>query len=235
MIMCLKVLLLAAVVTISAQVFSQDKSEQFTAGTIEGSISFTGGEIAANIQLLVLAPEKNYRRFTRADDQGHYKVDNLPLGNVVLYPYNSSDLYPLRGNMFLSKNPDRIELTKEHPNATKNIIVPPKAGIIEGTVLSNAGLRIPDAQVVLCHSAEPGRSAEIHSDDTGHFRYIVPSGEGISVYTRSGGNRPSQQANIILQPGEKRNMQFVTTTGSGTATAGAHFEGEPCRPFRPTN
>lgn len=231
MIMRLKVLMLAGTVSISVLVFSQDNSEQSTTGRIEGNISFTDGEVAVNIQLFILAPEKNYRRYARADEQGHYSIDSLPLGNVVIYPYDSSDLYPLRGDMFLSKNPDRVELTKEHPSATKNVVVPPKAGIIEGTVLSKSGLRIGGAQVVLCHSEEPGRSAEIHSDDNGRFRYIVPSGEAISVYTRSGGNRPSQQANIILLPGETRNMKFVTATNP--ATTGAHFEGEACRPFRP--
>lgn len=222
--------LLAGALSISTLAFSQDGGGQLAVGTIEGKIFFSDGEVAANVQLFVTT-RNNYRTTTRADDQGHYSVENVPIGDVFLYPYDLSKLYPLRADMFLLKSPDQIELTKEHPSATKDIIVPPKAGIIEGTVVSDGGVPIGGVQIVLCHSEEVWRSAEIHSEDNGHFRYIVPSGDAISVYTRSGENRPSQQANIILQPGETRSMKFVTATNAEESDV--RFEGEACKPFRP--
>jgi hypothetical protein len=216
--------------SISTLASSQNDGGQLAAGKIEGKISFSDGEVAANIQLFVTT-RNNYQVTTRADDQGHYIVDSVPIGDVFLYPYDLSKLYPLRADMFLLKNPDRIELTKEHPTATKDIIVPPKAGIIEGTVVSDGGVPIGGVQIVLCHSEEVWRSAEIHSEDNGHFRYIVPSGEPISVYTRRGDDKPSQQANIILQPGGTRSMKFVTATNAEESDV--RFEGEACKPFRP--
>jgi hypothetical protein len=197
---------------------------------VQGNILFSDGTIAANIQMFVEVPDVNYQIRARADEQGHYRVDDLPLGNVYLYPYNTSALYPVRSDMFFSKNPDSVQITRQRPSVTKNLIVPAKAGIIEGTVVSYSGIPISGAHVVLCHSEEVWRSAEIHSDDNGHFRYIVPTGEAISVYTRSGDNRPSQQADIVLSPGETRNMKFQTAASFENAD---HFEGEACKPFRP--
>jgi hypothetical protein len=209
----------------------QGTGQTIDAGNISGTITFSDGHIAPNVQLMILVNDTNYTGRTMTDGQGHYGIDHVPFGDVVLYPYNSYQLYPLRANMFLEKNPDRLRLTKEHPNATKDLVMASQAGVIFGTVVSIDGLLVSGTQVVLCHSDEVWRSAEIHSDDNGHFRYIVPSGEAISVYTRSGSNRPSQQENIVLNPGETRNMSFVTIAGSEKGVV--RFEGEACKPFRP--
>src|ERR1700761_9195452 len=98
----LTVLIFAGVMAISMLAQPQDHGKQSVKGRIEGNIHLSDGTAAANMQLFVEATESNYQEHVRTDNQGRYYINDVPLGELVLYPYDTSKLYPLRADMFLS-------------------------------------------------------------------------------------------------------------------------------------
>lgn len=196
-------------------------------GTLEGEIFTADGKPAPNMILFVqgVFPPATLKTEVQSDAEGHYRVSELEPGQYVLYPYNNSDQYPIRNNMFLSNSPERINL-KSGEHLRKDLVLPPAAGVIEGTTVSSNGLPLSRVDLVLCHADDAKRSAEIHTSDTGTFRYIVPSGERLSVLIEQPSGIALQETNIVLKPGERREIKFVLRQRSD-------IHGARCIPFRP--
>ncbi len=205
----------------------QDTQTKPAMCTVEGQIFTADGRPAPNMNLSIqgIFPPATLRTEVRSDAEGHYRVPGLEPGQYVLYPYNNSDQYPLRNNMFLSASPERMIL-KSGEHAKKDLVLPREAGVIAGTVVSSDGLPLRNVAVVLCHADAAKRSAEIHTSDAGNFTYIVPSGEPLSVLIQQPSGLISQETNIILKPNERREMKFVL--GQRPDVHGAR-----CVPFRP--
>ena len=205
----------------------QDKQTKPATCSVEGKIVTADGKPAPNMILWVqgVFPPATLMTEVRDDAEGHYRVPELQPGQYVLYPYDDSDQYPLRNNMFLSASPERMIL-KSGEHLRKDLVLPPAAGVIEGTTVSSNGLPLSRMDVVLCHADDAKRSAEIHTSDTGTFRYIVPSGEPLSVLIQQPSGIALQETNIVLKPGERREMKFVLGQRSDV-------HGVRCIPFRP--
>ena len=145
----------------------QDTTAKPAMSTIDGTILTADGKPAPNMILLVqgIFPPATLRTEVRSDADGHYRVPELEPGLYALYPYDNSDQYRLRNNMFLSASPERIIL-KSGEHLRKDLVLPPEAGVIAGTVVSSDGLPLRNVAVVLCHAdaaTEVGRST--------HFGY----------------------------------------------------------------
>ena len=195
--------------------------------TVEGKIVTADGRPVANMNLLIqgIYPPATLRTEVRSDAEGHYRVPELEPGQYVLYPYDNSDQYPMRNNMFLSDSPERV-IMKSGEHLRKDLVLPPAAGVIAGTAVSSDGLPLRNVAVVLCHADAAKRSAEIHTSDTGTFTYIVPSGESLSVLIQELSGLALQETNIVLKPSERREMKFVLGQRSD-------IHGARCIPFRP--
>ncbi len=212
-------------ITTRAYAQSFDQYEQ-----IQGNIRFQNGEPAAQIMIELEQVNSVAHWHTITDADGHYVISHLTHGEYVIYPYGKYEEYPARDNMFLSKNPDRVLLLLDDSQVTANLTMAPKAAILSGSVVDAKGFSIPGAQVVLCHADEVDRSAEIHSDPQGRFRYIIPSGENLSVYVYSQGYAALQKTGIQLSPGEAREITFQLSEGKKGPD---EIKGEQCKPFRP--
>ena len=197
--------------------------------TVEGEIFTADGRAAPNMILFVqgIFPPATLRTEVRSDANGHYRTPELQPGQYVLYPYNNSDQYPIRNNMFLSDTPDRMIL-KSGDHITKDLVLPPEASVIAGTAVNSDGVPLRRVAVVLCHADAVKRSAEISTSDAGTFTYIVPSGEPLSVLIQQPSGLALQQTNIVLHPNERREMRFVLGRRS-------EVHGARCIPFRPSS
>ena len=151
-------------------------------GQVIGSVVFANGKPAPGMMIILEQIDSQFSIRSITDQYGHYSIPNLPIGDYVIYPFGIDDQYPLRHDMFLAEHPDRFRINVEGAWVTENLVMPSEAAIFSGTIVNGQGNAIPDAQIVFCHADQVWRSAEIHSDASGQFRYVVPSGENLSVF-----------------------------------------------------
>jgi len=196
------------------------------ASSIHGTVRYPNGKPASGfIVLIVPASNEPIRPVkTTVDSFGRYAASGFLIGDYAIYAYNETPEYPARTNMFLSKSPDHLNVDGV-ADAAADIILPQPAAIIHAIITSN-GKTLDNAEVSLCHSDETWRSATIQTDNDGRFVYYVPSNEKLSITVLRPQSKPSTLVEVILEPGESRDLAIKVEEHVGTSPELA------CRPFR---
>ncbi len=177
------------------------------AASIKGIVRYPDGQPAKDFQILIAPASQtaSAQVRTQTDSDGIYGTDGLSPGLYAVYPFDQSADYPLRNNMFLSNNPDRV-LVSTDTEATLDIILPKPAAMLHGRVIDGVNI-LTDSQIVLCHQYEPWRSATIRTDSQGKFTYIVPSDELLSISVFAPSKTPVTRSGLSLKPEEVREVQ----------------------------
>lgn len=127
--------------------------------TLQGQVTTRTGDPAQSFLVYLLPNSQDNSPSSptatvKTDSEGRYLFRNLLLGQYVLYPYDNSDAFPMRGDMFLLKNPDRVTLKDDELDVVRNLVLPAETGTVRGNVTDEHGNPIQKATVVLCHSDE---------------------------------------------------------------------------------
>jgi hypothetical protein len=196
------------------------------ANTISGYVKFPDGKPGKNFQVFIMPASMTASPQVRtlADEFGHFYVSGINPGQYAIYPFEESTQYPLRNDMFLSKNPDRATVAGT-ADVVIDLILPKPAAVINGIITSNK-VPLANTQVVLCHSDETWRSATINTDTDGRFSYIVPSEESLSITLPNTTKGSVTVSGFSLTPDENRNIEIDVSDRPGGKPAAA------CKPFQ---
>ena len=195
------------------------------ATVVQGRVTYQDGKPAQDfdIRMLPATPDATSVAHTRTDQTGHYELVGIKPGIYAIYAYNNSFQFPFRGDMFLTVNPDRVEVGKVQ-SVTFDLSLPKAAAVVNARMTRN-GVPISKAVVILCHDEDLERSASVTTDEDRRFLYVVPSEEPLRLTIIT--NDKSFSIHLAkLQPDERRDIKFKTeetNTQNGVA---------PCKPFR---
>jgi uncharacterized membrane protein len=197
---------------------------QSITGSISGRIvAGERGEPLVDAMVLVegSSPSSSYRETTTTDDKGYFVVNSLSLGSYVIYPYKVDEMYLIPNNTFVTKNPERADITAQHPAMVVTIHMPPPGSLLVGKVESVDGRPINGAKIVLCHSDEVTRAAEIGSTPPdGEFTYLIPSNTNISILVSAAEYQERQVDDINTSPKESRNVTIKLMPRGGLGSGG---------------
>ncbi len=159
------------------------------ASTIKGTVTMPDGRPAVFFKVdLIRISANNIDNAVRivTDQDGRYQATGLPEGEYVLFFYNNTLEYPLRRDMFLDDKP--LRLTVGAGERVADVSLPDPAVIVDG-IVRNGLVALPQVTIGLCHKGQEWRSGTIKADALGHFRYVVPAHEelSISVITKASG------------------------------------------------
>lgn len=160
----------------------------------------------------------------KTDADGSFSVPGLLNGIYAIYPYALEGLYPRRASTFMSSSAEHVVVSGRDPVIEKNLLLPKPAATIEAVVVKGA-LPAPLERVILCHTDQPTRSATIQTDAQGHFRYVVPAEEQLSILVGAAGTQGNQVSNLLLKPEESRSLKIDLNAKAASGS------GPPCMPF----
>ena len=183
--------------------------QQAVAGVIHGTVVGSDGTPAAGIGLNASPDRPLGGRipFTRTDQSGNYRFERLDLGaTYTVYADDEDAGYSVFTTGVGQSNPPKVTLSPDHPEATVDLRLPPKAGFVRihltnkrtGTVISGLGVTLTSSQtppqfmfsgssssdrVVLI---PPDRDLLLHVTSWGFHEWDESAGRGKPIRVPSG-------------------------------------------------
>ncbi|MFN7927088.1 MAG: carboxypeptidase-like regulatory domain-containing protein [Blastocatellia bacterium] len=170
-------------------------------GTLAGHIVGDDGQPLANVGVSVasVTPERSARRQAITDDEGNFKINDLPVGAYRISPAVPGYVNPDGGEAD-SSAPSRAVLYRVGESATITMV---KGGVITGKAVDSAGQPLV-AAVVTAYRVRDGDGRRAASsatwrgltDDRGIYRIFgLPSGAYL-VATDGSGNTPTSAREV---------------------------------------
>jgi hypothetical protein len=197
----------------SLSALGQQPTQQAIAGVIRGVVVWNDGTPAAEIRLTASplgVPIMGVLPSTRTDQNGNYRFDKLAwLGRYTVYAddpdagYSSFSTGPAGPG-----HPPEATISPEHPEATLDLRLPPKAGFLQihltnkltGAVISGLGITVMSNQSppklifsLSCSSdravlVPPDRDLLLHITSSGFHEWDESKGRGKPIRVPRGGH-----------------------------------------------
>ena len=139
-------------------------------GTVIGTVYDDNGQILPNAYVSVTSSNANFNSSAQADDQGHYQLADVPVGNITVTVYRYPD--PSEQNTgVLTNNGDTVTI-----NLGK--VPVPDAGSIFGTVYDSNQNPSPQAVVTVTAAPPSTFTVTVTADDNGVYTATgIPVGD----------------------------------------------------------
>jgi hypothetical protein len=181
--------------------------------TILGTVSKPDGNPAASFEVRVegSSPTSTYRAETMTDELGHYKVDQLNLGEYVIFPSKRSEGYFMAHSTIstISDLVPRVLLDDTHRAVTKDIKLDSPSGMLQGEI-RDAQTRelIKGADLTICRTSDPDRSGQASGEESTDYKQRVPAGVAMSLYAQKPGYYPILLKDIIVDSLQVKNVDI---------------------------
>ncbi len=130
-------------------------------GTVMGTVYDETGQILSNANVQVTSSNGSFTNYTDADNQGHYQIADVPVGNITATVFR----YPnpqLSNTGVLTNNGDLVTIN------LGNVPVVPTASIF-GTVYDSSGNPAPAAVVTVTAAPPSTFTTTVTADDNGVY------------------------------------------------------------------
>lgn len=196
-------------------------------GGLTGRVVSDDGQPFANIGVSVMSvvAERSARRSAVTDDEGNFKLNDLPAGAYRILASAPGYVNP-EGGLSSNTGPSRATLYRVGENATITLV---KGGVITGKALDSAGQPIVASYVNAYRvrdsegrgSADTGLIGRGLTDDRGVYRIFgLPSGSYVVATDGSGVTTTSAREVTTYYPSATRD-----TAQEVSVTAGAEVQG----------
>jgi hypothetical protein len=189
-------------------IFAVSQQPKPITGSISGTVAYPDDSPAGGFVVVAVGTSKTSTPKTRGftDKDGKFVIESLQLGEYVLSPYKEAENsgYPLALFRFYDKNPSRVRLSEESPQATTKIKLNNPTGMLMGKIVSaSSGLGVR-AQIELHRNDDPDANLAFASSEDGQYRAPIPSGVPIVI--------------AVSAPGFKTISRTVTPDSTGGKT-----------------
>ncbi|MFZ0821660.1 MAG: hypothetical protein WAM91_16465 [Candidatus Acidiferrales bacterium] len=193
----------------------------------EGGLHVEGVKVRA---WMVGGPHNSSVQYFESDKNGHYLIDHLGFGTYKLFTKKEESRYPDTMSAFYSNDSPTIKLNRYSPNATVDIHLGPKAGLLIGIVQDavsaapvNASFKLApaDAPERWLSTSEPANYSVLLPADTGVLLEI--SAPGYVTWHYGGPSDPQKRSPLRLKSGSETHLDIAMEPMAGRNLPSSKF------------